>query len=506
MHTLAGLLAILVAAPTPSPIPDATPSKRGVVNTTTQSLGGLKTFVDGGVRAESLTVLSNSSDAGFDVLTEARENLTLYVDPTGNDSGPCVSSGTGACATLAGVINKLPNATAFAITINIATGTYAAPFDFQPRLLLARGATLSVVGTLVASTLASGSASGTTTGSTGGTQSGPCSVTDSAQTWTTNDLRGRMVTFASGALSGQTHPITSNTSTSFTISNIIAPGTGIAYSIVEPGVVFNGGTTSARIANLIGPGTASFSNIHITRGAGQTGVMQAVVEAPNITFTNVKITNHSSNSFTMQVVGGRASFTRSIVQSVSSSAALNFTSLGGVPNPTGSVTSSFVTATSNGGIVATDWSGPSLSSVVVEGGGTTVGAVSLNGNSLRAFAASLWITCTGGGIGWSTGAVGSFISSTSLGSNGVLRIQNCGTGVLVQGPSYWVVNGITFDTVTTAASVLRGGTIDFLGGTPTFTGVTNELSLDGAISTFAALAALPAPQGITNVFGSKFIR
>lgn len=455
--------------------------------------------------------LAQPSSAGVGVRKSDLYTLapvTLYVDPVGNDTKPCTGTGTAACKTLAGVVTKIPPLARHNITINIASGTYPEAFDFQPRVLLDRGTTLSVIGTLVPSTLASGTNAGTTTAATGGSQSGPCSVSDSTQAWTVNDLRSRMVTFASGALAGQTHAITSNTATSFTIANFVSPGVGVAYSIVEPGVIFNGGTTSARIANILGPGTTVFSGIHVTRGAGQTGVMQAVVDGTSpTTFTNCKFTGHATNSLTLQVLGCRVSLTRSIVHSVSTSAAISY-SASGVASVLagGSLTSVFATATSNAAVSGFDWEAPAFSSVVAEGGGTTVGAVNLSGISHRAFAASLWITCTGGGIGWSTAAVGSSISDTSLATNGVLRIQNCGTGVLVQGPSYWVLNGITFDTVTTAVAATRSAKVDFIGTTPTFVGVTNELSLDGAFSTFAALAALPAPQAITNLYGTTILR
>jgi hypothetical protein len=69
-----------------------------------------------------------------------------------------------------------------------------------------------------------------------------------------------------------------------------------------------------------------------------------------------------------------------------------------------------------------------------------------------------------------------------------------------------VLSTAAFDTVTTAISTIKGGVIDFVAGTPTFTTVTNELSQDGTAYTFATLTGLPAPQVITNSYGSRFIR
>lgn len=62
MTTLLAML--LCATPAQSPPPDATAARRGLVNTTTQSFSGQKTFTDGGIITHGLTVDGGASVSG----------------------------------------------------------------------------------------------------------------------------------------------------------------------------------------------------------------------------------------------------------------------------------------------------------------------------------------------------------------------------------------------------------------------------------------------------------
>jgi len=123
---LVGLFAY--ANPTPSPPSDATATKRGLVNTTSQTFSGLKTYVDGGIIADLRTgstfegnpILTGFSDGGSSFITsttpiingrsfETTGSLNLFVNgELGNDNNDCTDGGPFACATISGALFRTP--------------------------------------------------------------------------------------------------------------------------------------------------------------------------------------------------------------------------------------------------------------------------------------------------------------------------------------------------------------------------------------------------------------
>lgn len=245
-----------------SPPPDATATRRGLVNTKTQTFGGLKTFVDGGVSVQgdlaidgglrvsgSAVIDGGLTVGGFPVVTATSAPMTLFVEKDGgSDSNACTDAGVGACLTLAGALAKVPKFLNHSVTVNVAAGAYAETFAVDG-FSIAQGATLAITGTMTTATLTTGTATGTVTSYAAPSVTAVPSITDSAQSWTASNLRGRFVTFTSGALSGQSHPIYDNTATTITLSTTAASMNGATYTIQDVGSVWTS-TTSNRIGRL----------------------------------------------------------------------------------------------------------------------------------------------------------------------------------------------------------------------------------------------------------------
>lgn len=169
--------------------------------------------------------------------------MTLYVDPTGSDSNACTSSGTGACLTVQGAVDKVPARIRHAVIINMAAGTYAGTVNVFSRTFT-DAATFTLQGSAWAdSTLATGTSTGTSTAYTAAVPSTATLgiFTDAAQTWTADDLKGRFLTITSGAASGQQRVIVSNTGTALNLnSTITGLAAGATYAIQEPAAIITG--------------------------------------------------------------------------------------------------------------------------------------------------------------------------------------------------------------------------------------------------------------------------
>ena len=219
----------------PAPPPDASPSQRGLVNETTQSFAGAKTFdsvtVTGAVTAGSVTV------AGVPLETSATVNY--FVETTGSDT-----TGTGTAllpfATIQHAINLVPKKIKHLVTIKIGIGNFAGfviqGFSVEPAdLTIPCG--LDIQGTLVTATPATGTATGTSSSGTTanfGTNT-KAALNDITQTWTTDDLKGKLlVTTAVNAY----YPIVGNSSTSLKVMVGDTPYTALdAYAIKDWGTV-----------------------------------------------------------------------------------------------------------------------------------------------------------------------------------------------------------------------------------------------------------------------------
>lgn len=168
-------------------------------------------------------------------------NLTLYVRTTGNDANTGLTSGT-ALLTIQEAINRIPESIGHTVVVDIGEGTFGG-FTLPARTYTADTASLTIKGvTTTATGLASGTASGTSTGGTTTT------LVDSGQSWTANDLRGRMA-----LVDGEYRIIYSNDATSLVfVGPFTLTTSGKAYEIVEQKTILNTLGSSDTVALISG--------------------------------------------------------------------------------------------------------------------------------------------------------------------------------------------------------------------------------------------------------------
>lgn len=208
--------------------------------------------------------------------------MTLYVDPTGSDSGACTGTGTSACATINGAFAKLPKNIRHVVTVNIAAGTYASAVTLSG-LAFSDAGSLIVQGSLTNLTPTTGSATGTITSYTGMdyTTTSLGTLTDNGQTWTADEFKGAILTITSGAASGQSRIVVGNTATSLSLnSSVTGLAAGATYALQLPSSIFTGnwsingisGGTSATSPVLLSDITISSTAPMTVRSAKMSGV------------------------------------------------------------------------------------------------------------------------------------------------------------------------------------------------------------------------------------------
>jgi hypothetical protein len=506
-----------------SPPPDATATRRGLVNTKTQTFGGLKTFVDGGVSVQgdlaidgglrvsgSAVIDGGLTVGGFPVVTATSAPMTLFVEKDGgSDSNACTDAGVGACLTLAGALAKVPKFLNHSVTVNVAAGAYAETFAVDG-FSIAQGATLAITGTMTTATLTTGTATGTVTSYAAPSVTAVPSITDSAQSWTASNLRGRFVTFTSGALSGQSHPIYDNTATTITLPTTAASMNGATYTIQDVGSVWTS-TTSNRIGRL-SCGTTCLTITAVALRNSGTGVANSFQPGSGaVTFVSSDLRASGTNSFAVSFTSGSFIFTRSYMENTAGSAAISVTSSSTVSPPSAFITStgSVFRAVSNGAVsINRVGSGSNITSSLLAGGGAAGTVFPIYGPvGMQVF--SVVIVCL------NTAQNG--IGSTPTNSLGAPSIQIFGTNFITgcasavaayDGAALSLYNtGATLGVAssTTGLHAARGGHIFLNAITPTFTGVTNEIQVDGTNYTHANLVAA-SPQVLYSVYGSWVAR
>lgn len=162
--------------------------------------------------------------------------LSLYVAPGGNDSNDCASVDT-ACLTVAGVATRIPKLIRHPVTVTFANGNYTGGFlrDYQFDPASTAGAYIALVGSLTVFSPATGSATGTASAATACAINpfGNATLTDSTESWTTNDLRGYLLETTGGTGAGQFVTIASNTATTITLAGCwtVTPNATTTYTI-----------------------------------------------------------------------------------------------------------------------------------------------------------------------------------------------------------------------------------------------------------------------------------
>jgi hypothetical protein len=177
---------------------------------------------------------------------ETTQDFTLYVRTTGSDSNGGLTTDT-ALLTIQEAIDRIPKFIKHTVVIDIGSGTFGG-FCLASRIYTAETASLTIRGVVdLATGLASGTNSGTATGGSTST------LVDAGQSWTANDLRGRMA-----LVNGEYRVIYSNDATSITFVGVFtATCSGKAYQIVEPKTILN--TICAYSAVVTVTGQTNFS-------------------------------------------------------------------------------------------------------------------------------------------------------------------------------------------------------------------------------------------------------
>jgi len=224
---------------------------------------------------------------GGTVATVTDRAITLYVRTDGADTNTgLVDTAGGALLTVQAAIDKLPKFIRHATTINIGAGNFAG-FTLTGNIIEGLGNQgLTIRGAAyVAFTVATGTNSGTATGGTTTT------LIDGGQTWTVNNLRGKILKVGSEYLI-----IRKNDATS--IETVGAFGTstsGKAYNIMDWGTNLNSAPANTLVGAIvyITVVKATRMNFNLDRikitslGGANYGLMCFLTDGPYMTYISV---------------------------------------------------------------------------------------------------------------------------------------------------------------------------------------------------------------------------
>jgi len=506
----------------PSPPPDATTTRRGLVSTQAQAFSGLKTF-DGGLFTPTLN--------GGAPVTATTAPMTLFVDgDAGSDNASCFDAGVEACATLAGALAKVQKDVEHQVLIDLAGGNYVTPsLEIANRVgaagvMVIRGAALADAQGIM------GPVTGTATAWTQTTPIWNNTMTDSSATWTSNALKGLFLcdttitsTCAPAEIrtSCRCRPITSNTGTVITFLGNYpsSPAAGHGYAIRAPATVLT--LTGSDSTGLLRLRTTGKSTGHGSTWAGRSlALSELTITSSGSSSTLVSVQNSTPIMVSSRLVvasGALGALSVAAGGFVSGSTGLNGGGLvldgaaqvsGGVLNfigtsPGDTMGGQFVASLFARGPVPIRSSGNALISgtMVLEAtttGGSPIEVGALGSPHLNVQARLL---CPAGST-----APGLHIGNTALfGANGYpvahvanggFEIQTCSTGVRLSGPvTYRQGTGTASSctSVTTCLQVDRGAHLELNSPAWTMSGVTTEASVDGTAYTIAAIDGF-APQ------------
>jgi hypothetical protein len=443
---------------------------------------------------------------------------TYFVNATGgSDTFNCTSAST-PCATVQGALNKIPKLLRNGVTVSVAAGTYGgfyvAGFTCDPGLQQTTGGLLiDGFSAFTNSTLATGTPTGTATASSAGSGSTFGTLTDGAQTWTVDDLKGRFVTAA-----GQTRVISSNTATAITIVGTWTNPGNVAYTIQDPGVIINA-AVPALPTGLLAAGATTGAAIMVFENS-------CYQRSGSITVRGLRTTNTSGAGIIYGDVGG-GQFT--LLQLRSSGA-----SVAGIQQGGSSLSNSIGAAP--GGLQVSDVDGVSSSAngyfafqgasvtnsvqrVLVRGGSrgidlrfghTSLTGVDLQGQTQYGIAVASgfpgWASITGSRIDCASNAVnGILMGSATAGINGspgsalvtTTNVTTCSTGIIIGGAGVSAELASLTGSVVTGINALIGSSVTFSSSGTTITGSSQDISLDSGAVT-AALADVTAGTCLQN--------
>jgi hypothetical protein len=438
-------------------------------------------------------------------------NLAYYVDPAGNNSNDCMSAAT-PCASVQSVLNRLPFNIRHIVVINVASGTYNQNISFPPFVYSSAGR-VDIIGTLVQASVTTGSPTGAVTAGSNlpTAANGPALIVDSSQSWTPDDLVGKFVEITSGVAAGNICAIGKNTATTLWTTCIwpgaLMPSPGDSYVIREAGAVFNGQIavrgqygsfgSCVRLINLsfvstsLSSATASVlqttCNMQATRTqfySPGTGLLVARAHVVGYHAIAQGGTNSNTPVVTMDP-NGSIIWDEGVVRSNGEGAALRMfrTDWGAVRagiirgvDPRYGLLEFYGAAGSH----STYYYPPTLICDSALNGGAAVRKVFVYPN--------LTFNVEAPGGSWS------LLSP---------RVEGCAIGIWLLGlTSIDIVNGPAyFVNVPTAIRLEKGARMNLNGNSLNFSGVTNELQLDGENFTYSTLTSL-TPSVISNSYGT----
>lgn len=472
--------------------------------------------------------------------------LVFFVDTRGNDLNTCTAAFTdggrnGPCATPQGATNRMPKLLRHGVLVNVAPLPDAGPasypcfyfggFTEDPGSAQGLNAGVLFDGQLVADTVATGTATGTATAVSTGSGVTFGTMDDSTQSWTVNNLQGKLVTITSGTGTGTVRVISSNTATQFTIVGTWpspVPVVGSGYAIVQPGWGFSAACptppnmTAAAVANqstvyLFGnridyrASSLHFRNVFFSPPAG-TGLQ--VADDSSVAVTNYKCNtpggvciatiqngspriNLSVGSFTgatttyMASVAGQANYTIANCLAYGANAGLVLSPLGAPGGPFWSIASSESTNSTVAGInIATT--------------GTSRGIAQISRFNC---ASSAGFGIIVGGRGSSAVTTLDSFAQANMDFPQVVIGSTCGVGIAVVGPSTATVSTFSGTVATTGYLVNFGGRLSLLTGT-SLTGGVQDFSLDnGAVTgTLGSISTGTCTNTSATGYGSRICK
>lgn len=450
-------------------------------------------------RGPSLRLPANQA-----IVTRTTAPLVLFVNGTlGSDANTCLTAGAGACATIQGAINKLPQYIYDQTTVSVA------PFDsgyggfiLSGNVLAAPGdggtSTLHILGeTLVNASGLTGTTVGTATGgsNTGGPINAWCSLATSGATLTTDQLKGYLLELTGGPGAGTVRAIISNDAT-----NIITAGTCTAvptnattYAVRDPVLVTTPIVTSGQLdagTGLIGIGISATwdvlrsntLNVKVTNigavvstagGVDVVGPGQVALQNTRFitTLANGRaVSLGNGNNLTLQNMSARGMGTAGIGVGivVVNGSATSFTT-------SNVYASGLSTAMSLGNIY-----GGGLNATQIESTNSATTPLQLrNSGGMQNIGTAVYCNATG-----ATTGIDLTVTTAGYGANGqsftTTGINNCATGFKLNGPHSTYISGtITLSgTITTLFDVSHSGIVRQVSALNS-SGYTNFLVIDG---------------------------
>lgn len=450
---------------------------------------------------------------------ETTSDLTLYVESTGSDSNPGTQSSP--FLTIQAAINSLPKRIKHIVNIKVGAGNFQGFKIVGFTSSSISGTTaygISILGALAAITPTTGTATGIFTGVTAGSSNTATMsiLTDGTQTWTVNDLKGKMIQILTGTGAGTILPIISNTATTITPASTSTGSIGGTYAIIDWTTVITS-TVSAPPGLPAAQGTPG--------AAGTTGILihDNTSEFPT-TLSSIRIEriklNCSAYSQGAINISGNAGLTIQNVSIIGGASSNTGIVIRNIPSGTVNLQQSYISLVTGAlqAILSQSGGGPvSVSNFYISNGGTatsgvvftgsfTLSAVEIDncatGASCSGSPANLFLS--GSRITNTTGkciqisSTGSYAGGVNILSSAGVFLKNGGaaTAVEIKGPNVANFTGLFIDTALNGIVATNGARCR-IASSSTMTNVTNEISVDGTVITLVALRAL-TPKALSN--------